>query len=252
VAGLFVAGDVDGGLPHSYLGGAFAMGGLIGEQSAQYVLNNDRVEIEGLKHWIRKSVDEFEAPLRRGKGLPTNMVEFKARNRIQYYLKPPKNPEYMRIAINWMNRIRREDLPEIKAVDYHDLLKVYEIESILLVGEMMGKASLFRDESRWGYHHWRVDIPEKKPEWEGTWVVARKETNGMELTKRKVPPYNWDYPTFMEYSYPELSFDTGKQFRRSENCKNPKDDPWMKAHLEKEGMATQRRFMAKESNTWNR
>jgi len=60
-----------------------------------------------------------------------------------------------------MNRIRYEDLPEIKAVDYHDLMKVYEIQSILLVGEMMARASMFRDESRWGYHHWRVDSPEK-------------------------------------------------------------------------------------------
>ena len=111
------------------------------------------------------------------------MVEFKARNRIQYYLKPPKNPEYMRIALDWMNRIRREDLPDIKAVDYHDLLKVYEIQSILLVGEMMGRASLFREESRWGYHHWRVDIPEKKPEWEQTWVIVRKGTDGMDLIK---------------------------------------------------------------------
>ena len=36
VPGLYVAGDVDGGLPHSYLGGALAMGGLIGEEAARY------------------------------------------------------------------------------------------------------------------------------------------------------------------------------------------------------------------------
>jgi succinate dehydrogenase/fumarate reductase flavoprotein subunit len=246
ISGLYVAGDVDAGLPHSYLGGAFAMGGIIGEQAALYAENHESVEIGGLKHWIRKEMDSFEAPLRRDRGLPTNMVEFKARNRIQYYLKPPKNPEYMDIALWWMNRIRREDLPEIKAVDYHDLMKVYEIRSILLVGEMMARASLFRDESRWGYHHWRVDIPEKKPEWDSIWVVICKGTEGMELLKRRVPPYKWDYPAFMEYSYPSLSFDTGPLFKRSEDLKNPDDDTWMKAHLEREGMATPRRFMKKE------
>ncbi len=245
VLGLYVAGDVDAGLPQSYLGGALAMGGLIGEQAASYTLNHDGMEISSLKNWIRKEVDAFETPLRRAKGLPTNLVEYKARNRIQYYLKPPKNPESMNIAVWWMNRIRSEDLPEIKAVDYHDLLKVHEIKSILLVGEMMARASLFRDESRWGYQHWRADIPEKKPDWEGIWVIIGKGSKGMELFKRKVPPYKWNYPTFMEYSYPNLSFDTGKLFRRAPGLKNPEEDPWMRSHLEKEGMTPPRRFMGR-------
>jgi hypothetical protein len=50
----------------------------------------------------------------------------------------------------------------------------------------------------------------------------------------------------MEYSYPSLSFDTGNIFKRSPDLKNPEDDPWMKGHLEREGMATPRRFMKEE------
>jgi len=61
-----------------------------------------------------------------------------------------------------MQRIRNEGLPEIKAQDYHDLLKAHEISCILTVGEMMARASLFSDESRWGYQHWRVRYPEKE------------------------------------------------------------------------------------------
>jgi succinate dehydrogenase/fumarate reductase flavoprotein subunit len=243
VAGLYVAGDVDAGLPQSYLGGALGMGSLIGEKAAQYAANNGRLSVEGLHHWIAEAMGAFEAPLKRGRGLPTSLVEFKARNRFQYYLRLPKNPRYLENAIWWANRIRNEDLPEIKAVNYHDLLKVFEMESILLVGEMMARASLFRDESRYGYHHWRLDIPCKKQEWEGIRVILRKGEKGMELLKRKVPPYRWSYPTFMEYKYPVLSFDTGKLFKRAEGIQNPPDDPWMKAHLEKEGMATPRRFM---------
>ena len=104
-------------------------------------------------------------------------MEYKARTRIQHYLKPPKNPRYLEIAAWWMERIRREDLPDIKAVDYHDLLKVFEIGCILTVGEMMAGGSLFREESRWGYQHWRLDIPNKKPEWEGQWVIISKGDN---------------------------------------------------------------------------
>ena len=244
VPGLYVAGDVDAGLPQSYLGGAFVMGMIIGEKAAEFAANHEQLCMDGLKAWIRKEADLFEAPLHRAKGLPTNMVEYKARARIQYYIKPPKNPAYLEKADWWMQRIREEDLPFIKAVDYHDLMKVHEIRSILLVGEMMAKASLYRTESRWGYQHWRLDMPAKDPAWDGQWVIVKKGADGgIELSRRAVPAPKWDYQNFMDYKYPVLSFDVGKQFQRDPNLKNPPDDPWMKAHLDEEGMGTPRRFM---------
>jgi succinate dehydrogenase/fumarate reductase flavoprotein subunit len=244
VAGLYVAGDVDGGLPHSYLGGALAMGGLIGERAAEYAANTPSASAaKGIREWMRSAIRVFEAPLVRERGLPTHLVEYKARTRVQYYLKPPKSPEFLAIAAWWMERIRSEDLPRIKAVDYHDLLKAWEIGCILTVGEMMARSSLFRDESRWGYQHWRTDIPFKKPDWESTWVVVHKGEDGMELLKRKVPQPKWDFPASMEYAYPALAFDVGEPFRKAPHWKNPPEDPWMRKHLEEEGMATPRRLM---------
>jgi succinate dehydrogenase/fumarate reductase flavoprotein subunit len=233
VEGLFVAGDVDGGLPYSFLGGALAMGGVIGEEAAKYATAAAWMS-GNPRPWAREVIHEFEAPLRRKKGLPPQLVEFKARTRIQYYLKPPKNPEYHRIAAWWMERIRNEDLPEIRAGNYHDLLKADELRSILLVGEMMARASLFREESRWGYQHWRVDFPEKNTEWDASWVVIRKGTKGLELLKKKVPAYRWEFPTSMEYSYPQLSFDLGVPFEKAPHYKNPLGDPWTKARLERD------------------
>ncbi|MCF8033454.1 MAG: FAD-binding protein [Desulfarculaceae bacterium] len=250
VPGLYVAGDVDGGLPHSYLGGALAMGGIIGEAAAHFAAGvPEPAQRSGLKAWLRKEAEEFEAPLRREGGLPTTLVEYKARTRVQYYLKPPKNPVFMEKAAWWMERIRQEDLPQIQAVDMHDLLKAHEIKSILRVGEMMARSSLFRDESRWGYQHWRTDLPAKKPEWDRAWVVIKKgPEGGMELEKRPVPGYKWDYPTAMEYAYPDLEFDTGPMFEKGPEWKNPTDDPWMKKHLDAQGMATPRLFMPKEED----
>lgn len=246
VPGLFVAGDVDGGLPHSYLGGAIGMGSIIGAQAAIYARDNNLLQFNNIKPWIRKEIDTFEQPLKRERGLPTYMVEYKARRRLQHYLLPPKNPDYLNIAIWWMERIRTEDLPEIKAVDYHDLIKAHEIRSIVTVGEMMARASLFREESRWGYQHWRVDIPQKKPEWDGTWVVVRKNGDQMECLKRKVPAPRWNFQDWMEYRYPELTFDVGETFKRGTDVKNPVDDPWMAEHLKNEGMPAPRRFMQQE------
>lgn len=224
------------------------MGGLIGERASEFADNTQKApDPKALKALITKKIDKFETPLRRDKGLPTRLVEYKARTRIQHYLKPPKNPRYLEIAAWWMERIRREDLPEIRAVDYHDLLKVFEIGCILTVGEMMAKASLFREESRWGYQHWRLDIPNKKPEWEGHWVIISKgDDDQMVCSKKKCPPLKWDYPTAMEYRYPELNLDVGTPFKKGPNWKNPEKDTWMEAHLEEQGMITPRRFMPKE------
>ena len=107
----------------------------------------------------------------------------------------------------------------------------------------MARASLYRTESRWGYQHWRVDIPENRPEWDGQWVVVKKQNDSMDLSKRKVPDMKWDFPTKMEYKYPRLSFDVGTPFRKEANWVNPEQDRWMARTLEKQGMATPRKFM---------
>jgi hypothetical protein len=111
----------------------------------------------------------------------------------------------------------------------------------------MARASLFREESRWGYQHWRLDIPNKKQEWEGHWVLISKgDDDQMVCTKKKCPPLKWDYPVAMEYRYPEINLDVGTPFQKGRNWKNPEKDPWMEAQLEKQGMSTPRRFMPKE------
>jgi succinate dehydrogenase/fumarate reductase flavoprotein subunit len=243
VPGLYVAGDVDGGVPHTMLGGALAMGGLIGTRAAEYAANTGYAGIDGPRSLVRREIDLFESPLRRDRGLPTNLVETKARSRILYYLKPPKNSDYLTHAIWWMDRIEHEDLPRIRAVDFHDLLKVHEIRSILLVGRMMAQASLFREESRWGYFHWRVDIPRKKPEWDQTWVVLRKGESGIDCSKRKVPPPKWKFQDYMAYEYPNLCFDVGMPAASVPPRRLEDGDPWTLKHIEKDGMGTPRRFM---------
>jgi hypothetical protein len=108
---------------------------------------------------------------------------------------------------------------------------------------MMARASIFRDESRWGYQHWRADIPVKKAEWERHWVVIRKGRHGMELNKRQVPAPKWNFNAAMEYSYPPLSFDVGESFKKGPQWKNPERDHWMEGKIEKEGMRIPKRIL---------
>lgn len=231
VEGLLVAGDVDGGLPFCFLGGALVMGGIIGEEAAEQVAGGNPAPAGPGRAEIKKRAQEFEEPLHRAQGLSTAKVEYKARARLGLYLRPPKNPAYLELAVQWMERIRREDLPRLRARDYHDLIKAYEIQSILTVGEMMGRASLFRAESRWGYQHWRVDFPAKNPEWDHNWVVITQAPDGMHLARRRTPEFKWPFPDYLQYSYPELKFEIGPLFKRGPEYKNPVGDPWMAAKI---------------------
>ena len=72
----------------------------------------------------------------------------------------------------WTERIRREDLPQINVCDYHDLIRATEVQSITDCAEMAAKASLFRDESRWGLSHYRLACPKRESKWDATYVIV--------------------------------------------------------------------------------
>jgi hypothetical protein len=76
--------------------------------------------------------------------------------------------------------------------------------------------------------------------------VINKGEKGMELSRRKSSRHQWNFPTAMEYAYPKLEFDVGTPFAKGPNWQNPERDPWMKEHLDKQGMATPRRFLSQE------
>ena len=52
----------------------------------------------------------------------------------------------------------------LKARDYHELGRALEVPCILDCAEMSARASLKREESRWGIAHYRLDFPERDDE----------------------------------------------------------------------------------------
>jgi succinate dehydrogenase/fumarate reductase flavoprotein subunit len=51
-------------------------------------------------------------------------------------------------------------LEEIKANNFHELMRSIETASLIKVGEIMAHAALFRKESRFIPYHYREDYPE--------------------------------------------------------------------------------------------
>lgn len=189
---------------------------------------------------------EVSAPLRidDDKGLPVEQVETKIRTKVSQYLTPPKSDPLMNKMLWWVDRIRREDLPNVKVCDYHDLIRATEVTSITDCAEMAARASLFRTESRWGLSHYRLACPERKAEWDRQYVIVKKNMSSgeMECEKREVPAYKWDYPTRLEYEYPKIDLNIGQGFVHPEN---EHTDPWIVEKYDREGMEIPKRIFPK-------
>lgn len=241
VRGLYAAGDC-AAVPHQYLTGAFVFGAIAGEKAVEYSkgLKNVEIDIDLQKTW-----EEIRKPLLIKEGIPAEQVEFKIRSKISQYLTPPKSDYLMEKILWWTKRIREEDLPRIKVENYHDLIKVTEIKSIIDCAEMAAKASLYRTESRWGLGHFRLTYPRLDPNWDNTWVVIKKDIYSGEMTtsKRKVPVHKWDYPTRLDYQYPAIYLDIGKGYVHPPNDIR---DPWIEEKVKREGFTIPQRIVPKE------
>ncbi|MDN5348128.1 MAG: hypothetical protein PWP65_1692 [Clostridia bacterium] len=241
VPGLFAAGDC-AAVPHQYLTGAFVFGAIAGEKAVEYARSNKakKPEID-----LKEAREDFFKPLRREAGLPVEQVEIKIRTKISQYLTPPKSDPLMQKMLWWVERMRREDVDNIKVVDYHDLIKVTEVKSIIDCAEMATRASLFRTESRWGLSHFRLAYPKRDPKWDGKWVVVKKDPNSGEmiLSAREVPKYKWNFPTRLEYEYPEVKIDIGKGYAHPPNDST---DPWVTEKLIREGLEIPPRMIPEE------
>ncbi|MCR5562799.1 MAG: fumarate reductase/succinate dehydrogenase flavoprotein subunit [Desulfovibrio sp.] len=240
VPGLFAAGDC-AAVPQQYLTGAFVFGAIAGRMAAEYASKAGKT---GATPDAEKLREDICAPLHRENGLPVELVETKIRTKISQYLTPPKSDPLMHKMMWWTERISREDIPQINVCDYHDLIRVTEIQSITECAEMAARASLFRTESRWGLSHYRLAYPARDPKWDAQYVIVKKNDAGeMVCEKRPCPEYKWKYATRLEYEYPKMDLNIGSGFVHPANDNT---DPWMTEKYEREGMDIPKRIFPKK------
>jgi succinate dehydrogenase/fumarate reductase flavoprotein subunit len=186
VPGLYAAGDM-GSVPHNYMLGAFVNGGIAGRDAARYAMDTELASVDQAA--IAAERERVLAPTRREDGLTPNEMEYKARRMVNDYLQPPKVTRKMEIGLSRFAEIR-EDLQHLVARDPHELMRALEVHSILDCAEMAATASLYREESRWGLYHYRVDFPERnQADWFCHTQLKKDEAGAMRCTKRPVAPY---------------------------------------------------------------
>lgn len=139
VEGLYAAGDV-AAVGIQYLSGAFVFGGIAGISASKYALKNKHVEVN--KKEVEQYKEKLFEPYRRKEGLLPSVFEFKLRTKIRDYITPPTNEKKSKLALKWIWRFRREDLPRLVARDFHELVRAVEAGFILDCAEIAAHASL--------------------------------------------------------------------------------------------------------------
>ena len=159
VPGLYAAGDV-ASVPKQHLSGAFVFGEVAAEEAVGFIAANRAVSLnrDQLKKVAALRDRRFT---RAGRDIPVQDLEHKVRRLITDYVISPKNAYKLNRWLEWSARFKEELETQAAVNNGHELSKLYEVEHIVLCADFSARASLAREESRWGSAHKRTDFPEQ-------------------------------------------------------------------------------------------
>jgi len=158
--GLYAAGDVSL-VARGHLSGAFVFGEIAAEEATEWGKRNslntssDPQNLEDLKRDLQQRMDQKDGQV------SIEEFEYKVRRLIDDYVTPPKNEYKLKMALWWMARFQKEIREKVRIRSIRDLFKMLEVENIILCARLSATASLERQESRWGFWHYRSDYPQK-------------------------------------------------------------------------------------------
>jgi succinate dehydrogenase/fumarate reductase flavoprotein subunit/HEAT repeat protein len=194
VPGLYAAGDL-ACVPHNYMIGAFVFGDLAGSHATGWSKENPAAKALPSDQ-LDQARELIYRPLRNPDGPPQQQVEYKLRRFVNDYVAPPKSEAKLRIAVETFARLESE-LADMGARGPHELMRCVEVTFIRDCAEMAARASLMRNESRWGLYHDNLDHPERDDD---TWMyhlnLRKNPDSRMEFHKRPVNEYIVDVPEF--------------------------------------------------------
>ena len=159
VPGLFAAGDV-ASVPKQHLSGAFVFGEVAAEEAVKFIAANPTVKLDD------RQVKATEK-LRNGRftdvdrHIDVRELEYKVRRLIGDYVISPKNAFKLSRWLEWSGRFRDEIRNQTVVRNGHELSKLFEVDHIVQCADFSARASLHRQESRWGAGHQRTDFPHR-------------------------------------------------------------------------------------------
>ncbi|WP_033221690.1 fumarate reductase/succinate dehydrogenase flavoprotein subunit [Kitasatospora phosalacinea] len=185
VPGLYAAGDL-ACVPHNYMIGAFVFGELAGTHAAgqlpQVRAGLPADQVAEAHRLVYRALEHPDGP-------PQQQVEYKLRRFVNDYIAPPKTGARLSVALDHFERMRGE-VASIGARTPHELMRAVEVDFIRDCAEMAARASLAREESRWGLYHQRLDRPaQDDTRWFRHLNLRKRADGAMEFLTRPVAPY---------------------------------------------------------------
>ena len=156
VPGIFSGGDCS--TTSSGIAGATVMGHNAGVNAAHFAQSQP-----GLKPVTAKEMEQIYEmlyqPLHLEGGIPFHTFEDSVRSIVTAYVGYRREEKSMQEGLKKLRALRAQE-NEIKAEDYHGVMRVNEARSIRINAEAMAVSAIERKESRSGAAHIRVDYPE--------------------------------------------------------------------------------------------
>jgi adenylylsulfate reductase, subunit A len=182
VNGLFAAGEGTGSTAVSRVG---VEGYRAGRNAAKYAQEMPETPVIS-ENDLNSEKARVYAPLRR-KSSEINYLDFekKIRDIMSDYVGFERTEESMRKAVTLLDQLALV-VNDLKAENYHDLMRALESQNIYVVAKLVTCASLERKETRWGGNLIapRGDFPDPVPEW-GNKIIVLKKENRKDDTKIK-------------------------------------------------------------------
>lgn len=155
-----------------FFSGAMCGGYYAGTQAADAALKKEDLE----KIDEKEVIDEKESilrPLNRSQGISYLILEKAIRQVMTYYMGYRRNQKGMEIALERLNFLE-DSVRELKANNFHELMRVNETTVLLEMCRLSTKASMQRKESGRAVYS-RTDYPDMDPDFEKQLVASKGE-----------------------------------------------------------------------------
>jgi succinate dehydrogenase / fumarate reductase flavoprotein subunit len=188
IPGLFVAGrvrSIDPGVTMGSwsIGSATVLGYRAGENAAKFAGSRRVPTVD--ERQVTRTRKALYAPLG-GVGIPPEAVLLKLQKLLfNSGVLILKHENALETALNQVCLIRDEMVPRMGARDVHELAELKQMENMVLVAEIMLKASLMRTESR--ATHYREDYPRRDDTNWMKWILVSQDKGEIRLRTEALP-----------------------------------------------------------------
>ncbi|MEI9475140.1 MAG: FAD-binding protein [Deltaproteobacteria bacterium] len=180
---LYAAGACT--VPSFGLSGALAIGYSVGIEAAKASLRIPKVG-EHSEREVEKEFQSVYAALNRKEGFSYQRFENKLRQIMGEYVGDIKTEKGLEIGLQKLRELERR-ADDVKAENYHELMRVTEFKDLLLIGRLIAIAALERKESRMGLSHMRGDYPDQDDRNFHGSIILRRDNGGISVTFRPAP-----------------------------------------------------------------